>query len=134
MKEKHKLERREKLKKASPTVMGYIERRQRATQNQLPKHLRPLPAYPIYIQIALNVGVIVTLAWLMMSRDDFMTEAAPALGMVLCLLVLIYTLTTAFQLKRRYHSTRLRRWTVFNLWLMGLAGLMFPVSVAYFLP
>ena len=69
MKEKHKTTRREKLKKAMPTVMGYIERREKAAQNQLPKHLRPLPGYPVFVQIALNAGIIFTLPWLMLNRE-----------------------------------------------------------------
>src|SRR4051812_46007271 len=93
---------KEMFKKALPTLTTYLERREKAAKNQLPKHLRPLPRWPIVLQIALNSGIIFTLSWLMMSRDEFMTEAAPAVGMVVCLLLLIYTLITALQMKARY--------------------------------
>jgi len=134
MKEKRPLVKRETLKKAVPTLMGYVERREKAAQNQLPKHLRPLSAGPVYIQLALNTAIVFTLCWLMMNRDEFMTEAAPALGLVICLLFLIYSLITALKMKHRYRSSPLRRWTVINVWLMWLAALLFPASVAFFLP
>ena len=54
--------------------------------------------------------------------------------MVVCLLLLIYTLITALQLRHRYQKTPHQRLTRLNLWMMGIAALMFPMSVAYFLP
>ena len=134
MKEKRTTSKTETLKKSLPTLMTYLERRQKAAQNQLPKHLRPLSLWPIFLQIALNVSIIITLSWLMISRDDFMTEAAPAVGLVVCLLFLIYALITALQLKQRYHKLPGHRWAVINVWLMALAAVMFPASVAFFLP
>jgi hypothetical protein len=124
----------EKLKKALPTVMGYLDKRKKAKQNQLPRHLRPLPLWPIYFQMLLNAGIFFTLSWLMWNRDEFVTEAAPAIGLVVCLLLLIYTLITALQLKQRYEKLPGHRWAKINVWLMIAAGLMYPASVAFFLP
>ena len=61
-------------------------------------------------------------------------EAVPAIGLVVCLLTLIYTLISALQLKNRYHKAPGYRWAVANLWIMGVAALLFPASVAFFLP
>ena len=125
---------REALKKHIPTVVGYLERREEAKRNRLPKHLRPLPRWPLFLQIGLNVGIFITLCWLMINRDEFMTEATPALGLVICLLLLIYTLISALQLRQRYAKLPGQRLAKLNLWLMGAAALMFPISIAYFLP
>jgi hypothetical protein len=125
---------KEKLKKHLPTLMNHLERRRRAATNRLPKHLRPLPLWPIVLQMVLNLSIVITLATLMIERDDFVTEAAPAVGLVGCLLLLIYTLISALQLKQRYQKIPGHRLAVINLWMMGLAALMFPMSVAYFLP
>jgi hypothetical protein len=122
------------IKKALPTVTGYLERRRKKAENQLPRHLRPLPMWPIYFQMALNLGLILTLSWLMSNRDEFMSEATPALGLVICLLTTIYTLISALQLKRRYSKSPGFRWAKWNVWLMGVAALMVPLSVAFFLP
>ena len=124
----------ETLKKALPTLMNHLERRRKAAKNQLPRHLRPLPRWPIALQMLLNLAIVITLSTLMIQRDEFVTEAAPALGMVVCLLLLIYTLISALQLKQRYQKTPAQRLTVINIWLMGAAALMFPISVAFFLP
>ncbi len=125
---------RETLKKSLPTVMNYLEKRQKAKQNQLPKHLRPLPRWPIDVQMVLNAGIFYTLAWLMWNRDEFLSEATPALGMVVCLLLLIYSLIAALQLKEKYKNTTYAKRARINVWLMGAAALMFPASVAFFLP
>ena len=125
---------KETLKKALPTLTSYLERREKAAKNRLPKHLRPLPRWPIGLQMILNTAIIVTLSWLMISRDDFMTEAAPAVGMVVCLLLLIYSLITALQMKHRYHNLPGHRLARMNVWLMAIAALLFPASVAFFLP
>ena len=122
------------LTKHLPTVMTHLERRRKKAENQLPKHLRPLPRWPIVLQMVLNVAIAFTLAWLMINRDDFMTEAVPALGLVVCLLLLIYTLISALQLKLRYHKLPGHRLAAINVWLMWTAALMFPLSVAFFLP
>jgi hypothetical protein len=124
----------EKLKKAVPTLVNYLEKRQAAARNQLPKHLRPLPRWPVLLQMALNAGLFITLCWLMLERDDFMSEAAPAMGLVICLLLLIYSLITALQLSHQYEKAPGHRLTKINFWMMVAAGLMFPAAVAYFLP
>jgi hypothetical protein len=125
---------KETLHKHLPTFMSYIERRRAAKRNQLPKHLRPVPRWPIVAQMALNAGIFFILCYLMINRDEFMTEAAPALGLVICLLMLIYSLITALQLKQRYRKIPGERLAKLNVWLMGVAALMFPISVAFFLP
>jgi hypothetical protein len=122
------------IKNALPTISHFWEKRQAAKKNQLPKHLRPLPRWPIVIQIALNLGIIVTLSTLMLNRDDYLTEAGPAIGLVLSLLFLIYTLISALQLRQRYKKAPGYRWTQVNLWLMIVAAILFPIGVACFLP
>ncbi|SRR5258708_6681160 len=122
------------LKKAIPTFMGYWERRRQEKKNQLPKHLRPLLRRPVFVQMVLNTGIIITLSWLMLNRDEFLTEAAPAVGLVVCLLLLIYTLISALQLKHRFLKAPGYRLTLINLWIMGIAWLLFPISVTVFLP
>jgi hypothetical protein len=124
---------KETLNKHLPTVMTYLEKRRAAKRNQLPKHLRPLSKKPIVFQIVLNLGIVFTLSWLMFNRDEFMTEAAPALGMVICLLLLIYSLINALQLRQRYQKIPGQRLAKLNVWLMGCAALLFPMSVAFFL-
>ena len=123
-----------RIQQALPTLHNYLQKRKEATKNQLPKHLRPLPRWPIFVQITLNLAIILTLSSLMMNRDDFVTEAAPAIGLVLCLLFLIYTLISALQLRQRYQKVSGARWVKINLWLMIFAAILFPISVASFLP
>jgi hypothetical protein len=125
---------RDKLKASLPTIMAFWERREQRLRNQLPRHLRPLPSWPIWLQIALNIGIAITLASLMANRDEFFSEAVPAMGMVICLLLCIYTLISAVQLKSRYLKTPLHKLAQINLWLMIIAFLMLPASVSYFLP
>ena len=125
---------KQKIKNALPTVSRYLEKRQAAKKNQLPKHLRPLPRWPIAIQIVLNLAIIVTLSTLMLNRDDYLTEAGPAVGLVLSLLFLIYTLISALQLRQRYQKVPGHRWTQVNFWLMVVAAILFPIGVACFLP
>ena len=125
---------KEAIKKSLPTFNAYLERRREKKRNQLPKHLRPISRGPVFFQIALNIGVFITLSWLMLNRDDFVTEAAPAMGLVICLLLLIYTLISALQLKHQFQNAPGRRWTVINFWLMVVTGLMFPATVSFFLP
>ena len=122
------------FKQVLPTLAGYLEKRRAAARNRLPKHLRPLPRWPILLQMALNLGLIVTLSTLMINRDDYLTEAGPAAGLVVCLLLLIYTLISALQLRHQYQKAPGYRLTVVNLWLMILAAILFPIGVASFLP
>lgn len=129
-----RINRTEQLKKALPTFFGYWERRSLAAKNRLPKHLRPLPRWPLLIQLALNTGIIAALAVLMINKDDFVTDAGPAAVLVICLLLIIYTLISGFQLKHRYQNVQGHRLAVLNFWVMLMALLMFPLSVAFFLP
>ncbi len=69
-----------KIKTHLPTVTNYLEKRKKAKQNRLPKHLRPPEIWPLWIQIALNSGLIIALSNMMVDRDDFLTEAAPAIA------------------------------------------------------
>jgi hypothetical protein len=125
---------RETFKKKLPTVAAYLEKRRERARNRLPRHLRPLSRGPVYFQMVLNAAIFITLSWLMINRDDFLTEAAPALGLVVCLLLLIYTLIKALQLKQQFQKAPGQRLTAINFWMMVAAGLLFPASVAYFLP
>lgn len=122
------------LKRHVPTLMGYWERRRQARKNQLPKFLRPLSRWPILWQMAVNVGIISTLTYLIVNQDDFVSEAGPAIGLVICVLLLIYTLIEGFELKNRYKKTPRYRLAVVNFWLMWIAAVMIPVSVVTFLP
>lgn len=124
----------EKLKQHLPTVTGYLERRKKASQNQLPKHLRPKPIWPIFFQMALNAGLLYTLCTVMISHGDYLTEAGPAIAMVVCFLFLIYTMITALQLKKSHAKTRGNRWAKINFWLMAAAFLAWPACVAVYLP
>src|SRR5882757_3176957 len=94
-----------KIKKHLPTIPGYIEKRRKAKQNRLPKHLRPPEIWPIWIQILLNIGLIVALSNMMVDRDDYVTEAAPAIALVVCFLLQIYTLISAFRLRNFFAKT-----------------------------
>ena len=88
-----------KIKAHLPTIPQYLEKRRKAKANQLPKHLRPPEIRPLWVQIILNSAIIITLFNLMVDRDDFMSEAGPAIALVVCLLLLIYTLITAMRLR-----------------------------------
>ena len=122
------------LKEKMPTFVGYMEKRREAKRNQLPKHLRPLSMIPIYVQLALNTAIIIALAWLMLNQDEFVTEAAPAMVMVICFFLLIFTLVEAFQLHNRYKGLKGERWVKVNAGLMGIAFLTWVASVVNFIP
>ena len=122
------------FKKHLPTVSGYWERRKKARRNQLPRHLRPPEIWPIWIQIALNAGLLCALFNLLVDRDEYLTEAGPAIVLVICFLLLIYTLITAFRLRRFYEKTRGQRLAKLNLGLMILAFLGWAASIVAFLP
>src|SRR5579864_113498 len=98
------------LKSKLPTFMGYWERRQKAAYNQLPKHLRPPAIWPIGIQMAINTAVFLALVTLMVNKDDYVTDAGPAITMVVCLLVLIYTVINGVRMRNHYQNTRGHRW------------------------
>jgi hypothetical protein len=122
-----------RIKRHLPTIPRYLEKRRKAKQNQLPKHLRPPEVWPIWIQIVLNSALIIALYNLMVDRDDYLTEAGPAMVLVICLLVLIYTLISALRLRQTYHQTRGRNLAQFNFALMILAFLFWAGSIVVFL-
>src|SRR4051812_32944489 len=100
-----------RIKTHLPTVSAYIEKRRREKQNRLPKHLRPPAIWPIWIQIALNRGLIITLANMMVDRDDYVSEAGPAIALIVCFLLLVYALISAVRMRRFYEKTNGRRLT-----------------------
>jgi hypothetical protein len=111
------------LKRKIPTFIGYWEKRQLAARNRLPKHLRPPARWPIVVQMALNIAILITLSTLMMNKDEYVTDAGPAI-----------TVIEGFQMKNRYINTRGARLAKFNFWLMALAFISWPMAVAVFLP
>jgi magnesium-transporting ATPase (P-type) len=117
-----------------PTFFSYWEKRQKAARNRLPKHLRPPSRWPILLQIALNLGIFIALTHLMWNKEEFLTDAGPAITMVVCFLLLIYSMITAVRLRLRYRQTRGQRWASLNFYLMILAFLSWPAAVAVFLP
>jgi hypothetical protein len=121
------------LKQRLPTFFGYLERRRERKKNQLPKHLRPVSRWPLVFHLALNIGIFLTLLTLVINQDDYVTDAGPAVIMVICLLLLIYALISAFQLRQRFEKLKGHRLAQINLWVMFLALVMFPICVANFL-
>jgi hypothetical protein len=122
-----------KIKMHLPTIPRYLENRRKAKANQLPKHLRPPEVLPLWIQILLNSGIIIALCNLMVDRDDFMSEAGPAIALVACLLLLIYTLITAVRMRHTYEKTRGEKLAKLNIGLMVLAFLLWAASIVVFL-
>jgi len=123
-----------KLKRNIPTFMAFWERRRKASRNRLPKHLRPPSVWPIWIQLLLNIGIIVALCTLMLNKDDYLTDAGPAITMILCLLMLIYTIYEGLHMRDRYQKTKGHRLATLNFWIMAVAFLCWPAAVAVFLP
>ena len=122
------------LKNHLPTLAAWWEKRRKEKQNRLPKHLRPPEIWPIWIQIALNTGLIVTLCNLMIDRDDYLTEAGPAIAMIISFLFLIFTLIEAIRYRRHYEKIRGARLAKINFALMILAFLSWAGSIVVFLP
>jgi hypothetical protein len=122
------------MKTVSPTLAAWWEKRQKAKHNRLPKHLRPPEVWPIWIQIALNVGLIVMLANMMIDRDDYLTEAGPAIGMIVAFLFLIFTVIEGIRYRRHYDKIRGSRLAKFNFVIMILAFLSWAGCIVVFLP
>jgi hypothetical protein len=122
------------IKNYLPTLADWWEKRRKKKQNQLPKHLRPPEIWPIWIQIALNAGLIVMLCNLMIDRDDYLTEAGPAIAMIVAFLFLIFTMIEAVRYRRHYENTRGTRLAKINFVLMILAFLSWTGSIVVFLP
>jgi hypothetical protein len=123
-----------KIKLRLPTIFAYLEKRRKAKQNQLPKHLRPPVIWPIWIQIALNSGLLVTLCNLIIDRDDYLSEAGPAIILVICFLLLIFTLIEAVRYRRFYDKIRGKRLAKINFFLMIAAFLTWAACIVMFLP
>jgi len=122
-----------KIKTHLPTIAHYLDERRKAKANQLPKHLRPPEVRPLWVQIFLNSALIVTLCNLMADRDDFMSEAGPAITLVVCLLLLIYTLITALRMRHIYENSRGQKLATLNVGLMLFAFLLWAASIVVFL-
>ena len=122
-----------KIQAHLPTVARYLEKRRKAKANQLPKHLRPPELRPVWIQIVLNTAIIVVLFNLMADRDDFMSEAGPAIALVVCLLFLIYTFITAFRMRHTYMKSRGQKLSKLNVGLMVVAFLLWAAAIVVFL-
>lgn len=123
-----------KMKTHLPTVAAYMDKRRKAKENRLPKHLRPLPTWPIWIQLFLNSALVIALFNMMVDRDDYLTEAGPAIALVACLLLLIYTLISSIQLRRRYYNIRGARLAKLNFVVMIIAFLSWAGTIVVFLP
>ena len=121
------------LKNHLPTLAAWWEKRRKEKQNRLPKHLRPPEIWPIWIQIALNTALILTLCNLMIDRDDYLTEAGPAIIMIVAFLFLIFTLIEAVRYGRHYENIRGARLAKLNFVLMILAFLSWAGSIVVFL-
>jgi len=122
------------IKNYFPTFAAWRDRRRKQRQNQLPKHLRPPVIWPIWIQIALNTGLIIMLCNLMIDRDDYLTEAGPAIAMIVAFLFLIFTLIEAVRYRRHYEKIRGARLAKINFILMIVAFLSWAGSIVVFLP
>jgi hypothetical protein len=123
-----------KMKQYLPTMAAYWDKHRKARQNRLPKHLRPPVIWPIWVQIALNSGMIIALSNLMIGRDDYLTEAGPAIAMTLAFLFMIFTLIEAVRYRRRYVKIRGARLAKINFILMIVAFLCWAGSIVVFLP
>ena len=122
-----------KVKTYLPTLNAWWEKRRKEKQNRLPRHLRPPDIWPIWIQIALNATLIITLCNLMIDRDDYLTEAGPAVIMIVAFLFLIFTLIEAVRYLRHYEKMRGARLAKINFALMIVAFLSWAGSIVVFL-
>ena len=122
------------IRETLPTLFTYWDRRTKARQNRLPKHLRAPGLHPIFVQQTFNLLIIGATTYLMWNRDEFPNEAAPAAVMVISALLLFYTVPNAFAVKRRYAKIKGRRWAKLNFYSTWFAVLSVPICLAYFLP
>ena len=123
-----------KIRKHLPTVAAWWDRRRKEKENRLPRHLRPPAIWPLWIQVALNIGLIVTLWNLMIGRDDYLTEAGPAITMGICFLVLIFTIIESVRMRRFYDKRRGVKLSKVNMVLTILAFLSWAGCIVVFLP
>lgn len=122
------------MKEHIPTFVGIYEKRKLAKKNRLPKHLRPISLWPIAGQMALNIGILSALLNVIVNKDEYLTDAGPAISMVVCLLLLIYTVISAVHLKKLHTSSRGAKLARINFWLMLAALISWPACVAVYLP
>ena len=122
------------LKTYLPTFFTYLEKRKTASKNRLPKHLRPPSLWPLGAQLLLNLANIVALLTLILNKDDYLSDAGPAITMIVCLLVTIYTFVEGYQLDRRHRKIRGRRLARLNWALSFFAFLTWAATVAVYLP
>jgi len=121
------------LERYTPTLHAYLEKRRAAKRNRLPVHLRPKSKTPIYIQIVLNLGIAYTLINLMWNRDDVFSEGKAAAAIAVCMFLLISTLVQAVRLKRRFKGIPGQKLAAVNFWLMVIAFLCLPTTIAVFM-
>ena len=71
---------------------------------------------------------------MMDDRDDYVSEAGPAIALVICLLLLIYALISAVRMRRAFEKTRGLRLAKINLVLMIFAFLVLdrPASSSFY--
>jgi hypothetical protein len=122
------------LKKHLPTVTAYLEKRKKAAMNRLPKHLRAPTLWPLAVQVALNLAILITLTTLVLNKDDYLSDAGPAITMIICLLLVIFCIVEGIQFRRRYHQIRGERWARLNFILAILSFLAWAATVAIYIP
>jgi hypothetical protein len=121
------------LKKALPTFSEAIDRWRKKRHNRLPKHLRPPEIWPLWLQIAFNSGLIIALSSMIIDQDDYLSDAGPAIGMVVCFLFLVYTVISSLQMRVRFQGIRGAKLAKVNLWMTGSAFLLWAYTVSIFL-
>jgi len=119
--------------KQLPTLHAWLEKRREVRRNQLPEHLRPVPTWPIVIQIILNIGIAYSLLSLMWNRDDVFSEGKAGAGISVCMLLVIATLVQAIRYKRRYAGIPGQRLAKINFWVMVFAFLCLPAAISVFM-
>ena len=134
MRKKPSPDRLASLREKLPTLFNLINQRREAARNRLPKHLRPPSRGPILVQLALNAGLIVVLCTIMLNKDDYVSEAGPAIALIVCLLFLIGTVATAVHYRKLYRGTPLQRWAKLNFGFMVVALLCWPAAIYVYLP
>lgn len=122
-----------KLKSTLPTLSRLLDKVRAPAAPQLPKHLRPQATWPLAVQLALNAGLIITLYNMMIDREEYLSEAGPAIVLVICLMVLISTFINAFRLRRRYATGKPKRFASLNFGMMILAFIFWCASIIVFM-
>jgi hypothetical protein len=122
------------LKRNLPTFFGFIEKRRKLRQKRLPKHLQPLPLWPVWFQVALNfllIGTNLTLIW---NKDEYLTDVGPSIPMIVGLLFLFYAVISAFQLRSQFFKGRGARLVKIDIALTVLSFLTWTGAIVAFLP